>query len=143
MSFYIIWILYFLHSAKPGPVLRASHFFSLGQCLKCSGLCFFYKKTELTQLSVCAHEPSAEAQVCYMGERDLWIAWGIFVLFGVSLQVVYPMKFIGRPLGGVHEVVGGIVCWVLCLICCEHPFSSSSNLFIILDGVRKKWSSWA
>lgn len=32
--------------------------------------------------------------------------WGdIFVLFGVSLQVMYPVKFMGGPLDRVHEVV--------------------------------------
>lgn len=30
---------------------------------------------------------------------------GIFVLFGVSVQVMYPMKFMGGPLDRVHEVV--------------------------------------
>lgn len=42
--------------------------------------------------------------MCYM-RRDLWVVGGIFVLFGVSLQVMYPMKFMGRPLVRVYEVV--------------------------------------
>ena len=81
--------------------------------------------------------------------RDLWIAGSMGVLVEVNLHVVHSVKFMGGPLGRVHEVVSrnlnpaGFFYHDILSCCHEPPFPSPAHPVIVLDGVRKKWASWA
>ena len=73
----------------------------------------------------------------YMGEGFMrMLAW---------VNLIHPMKFMGGLLAEVPEVVSRNLCpsWVLYAGCWEPCFLSPADPIIVLDGMKKKWASWA